>query len=655
MNLIKLLRIIGIVICMISAFGVVLGENRLPSEHRSLHPYVDSTLLGAPRPLVKDAPQADSLLASTFFGGSGIDGYREIPIAIDEAGYVYVATRTSSAVLPTTPGVYDDTLDGTYDLVIAKFAPDLQSLVACTYLGGSGNEGMEPGTAMTLDADGNLVIATSTSSIDYPTTPGAYCDTLTGGWDVAVSRLSPDLSSLIASTYLGGQGEESYMKVAVTADGRVVLAGSTTSSDFPTTSGVVDQLHSSGPYFGYDVFVSVLDHSLTTLLVSTYLGHTGEDMIEQLVVTASSDFIIGGWTTSTYNFPTTSGAAYPTYRGGSFDGFITRINEDLTSVEASTYIGGSAWDFVYDLTVDASDNVLATGHTASTSGFPVTTYSYDRTYNSSYGEDVGDDAYVIKLDPDLSTVLMWSYLGGSGWENGTCIRTDDAGRVFVCGQTNSTDFPYSPGTFDSTVTPAYKYWSDAWVCCFDSTVQTLLFGSILGGSSNDGVGSVVFDQSFNIYLGGATRSSNFPTTPGAYDGSHNGGYYDWGGDVFLSAFARGYWVDTDDDGHCDFFDNCPDTHNPDQADADGNGTGDACCCGLYTGGYTGNTDCSPDGKRNLSDITRLIDHVYIEQAPLCCPASGNTSGDTEGKVNLSDITELIDHVYINQEETAACE
>ena len=78
------------------------------------------------------------------------------------------------------------------------------------------------------------------------------------------------------------------------------------------------------------------------------------------------------------------------------------------------------------------------------------------------------------------------------------------------------------------------------------------------------------------------------------------------------------------------------------------------CCGLYTGGYTGNTDCSADGKRNLSDITRLIDHVYIEQQPLCCPASGNTNGDGDGKVNLSDITELIDHVYINQLETAAC-
>jgi len=115
------------------------------------------------------------------------------------------------------------------------------------------------------------------------------------------------------------------------------------------------------------------------------------------------------------------------------------------------------------------------------------------------------------------------------------------------------------------------------------------------------------------------------------------------------------WLDGDQDGIWDVWDNCPDDFNPTQCDSDWDGVGDACCCGHHTGGYTGNTDCSTDGKRNLSDITRLIDHVYIEKTPLCCPASGNTSGDAEGKINLSDITALIDHVYISELETADCE
>lgn len=78
-------------------------------------------------------------------------------------------------------------------------------------------------------------------------------------------------------------------------------------------------------------------------------------------------------------------------------------------------------------------------------------------------------------------------------------------------------------------------------------------------------------------------------------------------------------------------------------------------CGAYTEGYTGNTDCSIDGKRNLADITRLIDHVYISKAHLCWRENGNTDGDPEAKVNLADITRLIDHVYISKAETAACE
>jgi len=79
------------------------------------------------------------------------------------------------------------------------------------------------------------------------------------------------------------------------------------------------------------------------------------------------------------------------------------------------------------------------------------------------------------------------------------------------------------------------------------------------------------------------------------------------------------------------------------------------CCGEFTGGQTGNTDCSDDGKRNLADITRLIDRVYISKVELCCEENGNVDGDIDDKLNLADITSLIDHVYISKAETAACE
>ena len=78
------------------------------------------------------------------------------------------------------------------------------------------------------------------------------------------------------------------------------------------------------------------------------------------------------------------------------------------------------------------------------------------------------------------------------------------------------------------------------------------------------------------------------------------------------------------------------------------------CCGLYTGGFTGNTDCDTEGKMNLADVTRLIDRIYLSKAPLCCEANGNTDGDIDAKMTLADITVLIDHIYLSKQPTAAC-
>jgi hypothetical protein len=531
-------------------------------------------------------------------------------------------------------------------------------LVACTYLGGNLNEGnCLPGSALGLTAEGNLVVVTSTTSSNYPTIGTPYCDSLTGFWDFGISVLTNDLTTLLASTYLGGSGEESAPKVVCFPDGRIVVAGITKSSDFPTTSGVVDPTYGGGTVWGYDVFVCVFDGSLSNLMASTFLGQAGEDFVEGFLAAPGGGYVISGWTSSTYNFPMSGSAAFPTYRGGSYDGFITHLSDDLTTLVAGTYLGGSAWDFVYGMAVDTDGSVVVTGHTATRTGFPITSGSYDETYNSVHGADVGDDAFIVRLDAQLSTVLVGSYLGGSGWENGRGVAIDDEGLVFVMGGTNSTDFPYTPGTFDSTVTPSYKYWSDSWVCCFDPDIQTMIFGSIIGGSDNDGLGSMTFDSDHNLYLCGNSRSLDFPTTPDAYDTSHNGGYFDWGGDLTISAFAKGYWHDSDDDGRPDFFDNCPDVFNPIQDDADSDGVGDACepCCGNYTGGYTGNTNCDTEGKRNLGDITKLIDRVYVSKAELCCEANGNIDGDEEDKINLADITKLIDHVYVSKTETAPCE
>ncbi len=112
--------------------------------------------------------------------------------------------------------------------------------------------------------------------------------------------------------------------------------------------------------------------------------------------------------------------------------------------------------------------------------------------------------------------------------------------------------------------------------------------------------------------------------------------------------------DVDQDGYCAGEDNCPTTYNPDQADSNQDSVGDLCCCGAFTEGITGNANCSGDGKLTLSDVSRLIDRVYISKDPLCCEASGNTNGSTDCNITLSDITVLIDAVYISQTPPSNC-
>jgi hypothetical protein len=589
----------------------------------------------------QSATVAAHLLASTFFGGSGLDGHYEVPIVMAPDGSIYMASRTSSADLPTTPGAYDDSLGGTYDIVIARFTGDLTTLLACTYLGGSGDEAGWPGVDLALDGAGNVVVVAESNSADYPTTAGAYAPTPPGGADVVVSRLSADLTQLLASSYLGGSWHENYIKVIVNEAGQIVITGSTASFDFPHSSGAYDTVLALGGHFGYDLFCTVMDSGLTSIIASTFVGDTSDDFPEGLVAMPDGSYLIGGWTMSPL-FPTSPTAAYPTYRGGSYDGFLCRLSADLTSLEASTLIGGSAWDFVYDIAVDNEGNVLATGHTASMTNFPTTTGAYDTTYSSTGGEGVGDDVFIVRFDPSLSTLLVGSYLGGAGWENGVALAVDATGRVFVSGTTSSTNFPYSPGTFDSTVTVTSTHNADIFFCAFDSGIHSLLFGTILGGTANESVGSIVVNGDEQILVGGSTASTDFPVTVSAYDTLHNGGVFEWGGDLFLSTFGPGSWIDSDGDGVADLADNCPAIANPGQGDHDSDGQGDSCDCHFLYVPMTG--DVNETSSITSADVVVMVNFTFkggVE--PIPCEAAGDVN--CSGQCTAADIIGIVNYVF----------
>ena len=477
----------------------------------------------------------DPLLAGTYFGGMEGDGLLEIPAVMDADGNIYIADRTKSWDLPTTPTAYDTSFStARSDIFISKFDGDLTTLLASTFLGGTGFEGAWPGANLVLDKDGSVWVTAMTKASDFPVTPGAYDTLYNGTGDFFIAHLSADLEHLLAATFLGGTNIEERPHLAISDDGFVYLVGNTRSSNYPAIYGCIDTTYGGG---NADVVVTKLDTALTTVYASTYLGGGGFDAPEDILLDEEGYPYITGWTMSTV-WPVSPGAYCDTYMGGSYDAFITRLNPSLTDVSASTFLGGSNWDFIFDMVLDG-DVIYVTGHTASDEDFPVTAGAYDTSYGGNGIEGVDDDAFVSKLSADLTALHASSYLGGRGWENGYALALDGEGNVYVSGTTCSGDYPTEPSAYDGTYGgSANMSAGDVFVTRLDTLLTAVTASTYLGGAGVDQVGSIIWDGD-GLYVSMGTNSEGLETGPAAYDTSFNGGESigsdrNWGGDVYIA-------------------------------------------------------------------------------------------------------------------------
>jgi hypothetical protein len=458
----------------------------------------------------------DPLLASTFLGGSGYDD-DFIDIILDGSGNVYVAGTTGSTsgpqIFPTTPGAYEENVQGTWDVFISQFDSNLENLNISTFLGGSAGE---RSYSITLDGSGNVFVTGETASSDFPTTPGAYDVSHNGNADVFVSRLDSNLENLIASTFLGGGGGsypyDSGHSITLDENGDVYVAGYAGSTDFPTTLGAYDTTP-----IGYDSFISRFDNTLEHLTASTVVGegcfYYG---VLSMTLDGNGNVYVAG-TACSSDFPTTPGAYDETYNDGSMDFYVSKLDTDLTTLIASTFLGGSSFEETISMTLDGSGNVYVAGSTYSTD-FPTTPGAYDESFNGNPA--VGHDFVVSKLNSDLTTLIASTYLGGTLDEDTftPSITLDDIGNVYVAGATQSSDFPATPGIYDDS----YNSGMDAFVSRFDNTLENLTASTFLGGTGHDYALSMVLDGSGNVYVAGQTANASFPTTTGAYDESFNG-------------------------------------------------------------------------------------------------------------------------------------
>ncbi|MFZ5517960.1 MAG: LamG-like jellyroll fold domain-containing protein [Candidatus Zhuqueibacterota bacterium] len=390
----------------------------------------------------------------TFFGGDALDEISSMRLAGD--GSLYVAGNTESTDLPTTESAYQRVYKGgefnyygSGDAFIARFDSNLQTLLASTYIGGSKAEYC---ASLALDKAGHVFISGATTSNDFPFTASAFQKThKVGGQlgeDVYVSKLSGDLTQLLASSYIGGSGDDLAEELAVMPSGSVVLVGWVTSADYPTTANGYDRSFGAG---GYDAFVTKIDNDLGSLLSSTYLGGSNWDFGYALTLDSACNVYVTGHTAST-NFPTSASAFDLTYSGSGGqnigdDLFISKFDSSLSALSASTYLGGEAWEIGYCLMTDAQGAVYVAG-TTSSAEFPTVAHAYDSTYNG--GTKYTGDAFISRLDGNLSSLVASTYLGGSESEGvgGMCLGGD--GSVWLAGSTTSGDFPASYSAYDKS-------------------------------------------------------------------------------------------------------------------------------------------------------------------------------------------------------------
>jgi YVTN family beta-propeller protein len=385
---------------------------------------------------------------------------------------------------------------------------------------------VEGADALSLDNDNQLRLSTAIGDVtlslpqlvtangaplDLSTTPQVNGLEITAPFSPTLPPSSPFVriaasADLLFSTYLGGSTGEDAVGIGVDGAGGVYVTGLTNSIDFPATPGAFDPAMQGF----FETYVAKLNPSGTALEYASYLGGDGGELTYDLAVDEAGHAFVTGYTRSP-NFPITPGA-YKTSISGLTDAFVIKVNLTGTDLEYSTYIGGNYLEWGYGLAIDESGSAYVSGLTTS-GDFPTTPGAFqpDRSDPASYYDD-----FVVKLNPDGSALEYSTYLAGTDWDEAWDIAVDSAGNAYVTGYTASTDFPTTPGAFQTD-------FHHAFIIKLNPTGSDLVYGTFLGGSGTELGRGIAVDEAGHAYVTGDTTSSNFPTTPGAFQTTPPGG------------------------------------------------------------------------------------------------------------------------------------
>ncbi|HEX2271524.1 MAG TPA: SBBP repeat-containing protein [Pyrinomonadaceae bacterium] len=371
-----------------------------------------------------------AVIYSTYFGGA--NGERGHAIALDSAGNAYVTGLSDSFDIPTTPGAFRTTPVGTdeSDAFAFKLNAAGTALVYSTYLGPTG------GLGIAADAAGNAYI-TGQANRDYPTTPGAFQTVAGGSSDAFVTKLNSTGTALVYSTFLGGSGFDAATEIAIDSAGNAFVTG-LAEAGFPVTAGAF-QTSFNGVS---DAFVTKLNSTGTALVYSTFLGGSGTDFGAGIAINAPGNAYVTGASDSV-NFPVTPGA-FQSLKAAGQDAFVTELNVAGNGLAYSTYLGGNGNDIGTTIALDMAGNASVGGLTGS-ADFPTTADAIQSNYGGN------NDAFVTRLNATGTGLVFSTYLGGANLDTARSISVDDAGSIYLVGETRSPDFPITPGAFQTVL------------------------------------------------------------------------------------------------------------------------------------------------------------------------------------------------------------
>ncbi|MDH7515325.1 MAG: SBBP repeat-containing protein [Bacteroidota bacterium] len=451
---------------------------------------------------------------STYMGGGSTDF--GTGTAIDPDGNVLLCGWTTSIDFPVSAGVLQTVHAGREDAFVAKFDPSGVRLWT-TFLGG---DTLDIAMGIATDHTGSIAVIGYTASRNFPVTTGAFQGNLRGSHDVFLAKLGPD-GTVMWSTFIGGSMQDEGGAVAFDATGNILVTGRTVSGDFPASFGSF-QFTKAGYY---DAFIGKFRPDGTRAWMTFYGGNStpdeyGEDWGHSIAAAPNGDVIVCGHTTSP-DFPVTPDAFQRVYRSNR-DGFLVRFSANGARLYA-TFIGGSAWDDAYGLSVDRRGDIILTGGVES-QNFPVTPGAFQTVRRGT------TDAFIGRFDS--SGACRWlTLIGSSGSDYGHGTAVYPSGNALVVGKTDSTDFPVTPsGPQPARCGPDYY---DAFIVKISPEGKPL-WSTYYGGSDmeygieNEGLGRVAADWRGTAAVSGWTVSRDFPVTPMAFQKTHAGGW-----DAFL--------------------------------------------------------------------------------------------------------------------------